>query len=114
MPRDDVQRLFVYGTLAPGQANEHLLATIEGEWSPATVRGYWDADGWGLTQGFPGLMLDTAGAHVAGYRFSSLEPRNHLQRLDEFEGEEYQRVRAQVTMANGQAMVAYVYVVRDR
>ena len=31
-----IQRLFVYGTLAPGQPNEHVLGDIEGSWETAS------------------------------------------------------------------------------
>ena len=34
-----IHRLFVYGTLAPGRPNEHVLADVPGEWEPATVMG---------------------------------------------------------------------------
>jgi gamma-glutamylcyclotransferase (GGCT)/AIG2-like uncharacterized protein YtfP len=30
-------RLFVYGTLAPGRPNEHVLADLGGTWEPAYV-----------------------------------------------------------------------------
>ena len=32
-------RLFVYGTLAPGRSNEHILADVPGTWEPAVVQG---------------------------------------------------------------------------
>lgn len=34
------QRLFVYGTLGPGRANEHVLNEIGGSWEKASVHGY--------------------------------------------------------------------------
>ena len=30
-------RLFVFGTLAPGEVNEHVLATLHGSWVQALV-----------------------------------------------------------------------------
>ena len=33
-------QLFVYGTLAPGRANEHQLDGLEGTWVQARVRGF--------------------------------------------------------------------------
>ncbi len=33
-------RLFIYGTLAPGRPNEHVLAEVPGAWEPATVRAH--------------------------------------------------------------------------
>jgi gamma-glutamylcyclotransferase (GGCT)/AIG2-like uncharacterized protein YtfP len=41
------ERLFVYGTLAPGRPNEHMLAEVDGEWETATVRGRLVQEGWG-------------------------------------------------------------------
>jgi gamma-glutamylcyclotransferase (GGCT)/AIG2-like uncharacterized protein YtfP len=41
------ERLFVYGTLAPGRPNEHMLAEVDGEWETATVRGRLVPEGWG-------------------------------------------------------------------
>ena len=31
--------LFVYGTLAPGEPNEHILKDVEGVWLEASVTG---------------------------------------------------------------------------
>ena len=39
-------RLFVYGTLAPGRPKEHVLAEVSGTWEPATVRGKLLQGGW--------------------------------------------------------------------
>lgn len=33
------ERLFVYGTLAPGKPNEHVLAGLTGDWVAASVKG---------------------------------------------------------------------------
>ena len=46
------QRLFVYGTLAPGRANGHVLADVPGTWELATVRGS-NADGYTATLNVP-------------------------------------------------------------
>ena len=66
------QRLFVYGTLAPGRPNEHILAPLGGAWQAATVKGHLKLEGWGAAMGFPGLIPDAAGeaprSRVAGSR----------------------------------------------
>ena len=49
------QRLFVYGTLAPGRPNEHVLAPLGGTWQPAFVRGRLHAQGWGAAPGYPAI-----------------------------------------------------------
>jgi gamma-glutamylcyclotransferase (GGCT)/AIG2-like uncharacterized protein YtfP len=64
-------RLFVYGTLAPGRPNEHVLADVPGEWEPATVTGTLFQEGWGAAVGYPGIVLDEHGGEVEGFLFSS-------------------------------------------
>jgi gamma-glutamylcyclotransferase (GGCT)/AIG2-like uncharacterized protein YtfP len=102
-------RLFVYGTLAPGRSNAHVLAPIPGEWEPATVTGTLVAEGWGAAAGYPGIVLDEHGAEVAGFLFSSDALAEHWRRLDAFEGEGYERVLTTATRRDGIAVEAYVY-----
>jgi gamma-glutamylcyclotransferase (GGCT)/AIG2-like uncharacterized protein YtfP len=102
-------RLFVYGTLAPGRSNAHVLAPIPGEWEPATVTGTLVAEGWGAAAGYPGIVLDEHGAEVAGFLFSSDALAEHWRRLDAFEGEGYERVLTTATRRDGTAVEAYVY-----
>ena len=54
-PSPMTQRLFVYGTLAPGRPNEHVLADVPGEWEAATVSGRLLHEGWGAAVGYPGI-----------------------------------------------------------
>jgi gamma-glutamylcyclotransferase (GGCT)/AIG2-like uncharacterized protein YtfP len=51
-----IDRLFVYGTLAPGRPNEHILANVAGEWEPASVTGRLLEEGWGAAAGYPGMF----------------------------------------------------------
>jgi gamma-glutamylcyclotransferase (GGCT)/AIG2-like uncharacterized protein YtfP len=102
-------RLFVYGTLAPGRPNEHVLAEIPGTWEPATVRGRLIQEGWGAAAGYPGIVLDERGDEVAGLLFSAVSLDQHWARVDEFEGEGYERVPTRATLADGTVVDAYVY-----
>jgi len=34
-----IHRLFVYGTLAPGRPNDHVLRDVSGDWQLAMVMG---------------------------------------------------------------------------
>ena len=102
-------RLFVYGTLAPGRSNAHVLAPIPGEWEPATVTGTLLPEGWGAAAGYPGIVLDEHGAEVAGFLFSSDALPEHWPRLDAFEGEGYERVLTTATRTDGTTVEAYVY-----
>ena len=104
-----IERLFVYGTLAPGRPNEHVLADVPGEWQPATVRGTLLPEGWGAAAGYPGIVLDEQGHEVEGLLFSSESLTEQWARLDEFEGEGYERVPTKAILADGTAVDAYIY-----
>ncbi|MEM8981897.1 MAG: gamma-glutamylcyclotransferase family protein [Pseudomonadota bacterium] len=103
------QRLFVYGTLAPGQPNAHELSGIDGTWEPATLRGRLFAAGWGAASGYPGVVVDPAATAIAGHVLTSTDLHQHWRRLDAFEGDGYQRMLAPVQLASGAIVDAYVY-----
>jgi gamma-glutamylcyclotransferase (GGCT)/AIG2-like uncharacterized protein YtfP len=107
-------RLFVYGTLAPGRPNAHVLAQVPGEWEPATVRGTLLPEGWGAAAGYPGIILDEQGGAVAGLLFSSDALGEHWARLDAFEGDGYERVLTKATRADGSVVEACVYALSRR
>ncbi len=106
------ERLFVYGSLAPGQPNAHVLADVPGTWQPASVFGTLRAEGWGAAIGFPGLVLDAQGDEVRGQVFSSDALPAHWPRLDAFEGDGYERVIARARLDDGGHVDAYVYTIR--
>lgn len=108
-----VAHLFVYGTLAPGKPNEHVLARIGGSFQPATLRGHLKSEGWGAGMGFPGILPDENGPQVAGFVFTSGNLAAHWAELDEFEGPEYQRVEAWARLEGGKRVRAWVYALRD-
>ena len=103
-------RLAVYGTLAPGRANHHQLAGLEGQWRRGTVRGRLVDEGWGAALGYPGLILDPSGPAVEVDLFESADLPEHWPRLDAFEGAGYRRVVTQVHTADG-ARDACIYVI---
>jgi gamma-glutamylcyclotransferase (GGCT)/AIG2-like uncharacterized protein YtfP len=107
-----VERLFVYGTLAPGRPNAHVLEGVRGTWQPATVRGRLLQEGWGAEQGYPGIVLDESAGSVAGHVLTSDALDREWNRLDEFEGMQYQRVLAKVQLESGESVEAYVYQLR--
>lgn len=108
-----LERLFVYGTLAPGRPNEHILRDIGGAWQGATVRGYLREEGWGAEMGYPGIDLDERGDEVEGFVFSSENLATHWSTLDEFEGDAYGRVRAKVKLRDGSVIDAYIYSLKQ-
>ena len=107
-----MDRLFVYGSLQPGGPNEHRLATIEGEWEPAVIKGKLVDAGWGAGLGYPGLVIDDEGTDVHGYVFSSSHLQSMWNELDELEGGDYERTTATVALATGRTIRAQVYVLR--
>ena len=112
--RSMTHRLFVYGTLAPGRPNEHVLAGVPGEWAPATVRGTLRQEGWGGEMGYPAIVLDEHGGEVEGYLFTSERLPEHWPRLDAFEGAGYEHVLATATCRDGTAVDANIYTLAGR
>ena len=110
-------RLAVYGTLTPGQPNEHIMADIPGTWTRAIVRGTRVESGWGAAFGYPGITLDDAG-DVECLLFESAQLPQHWRRVDEFEGDGYDRVPVQIRLAEGPAAgdvtEAYIYALSGR
>jgi gamma-glutamylcyclotransferase (GGCT)/AIG2-like uncharacterized protein YtfP len=109
-----VHHLFVYGTLAPGRSNAHVLADVPGRWEPATAIGVLVPEGWGAAAGYPGLIVDPGGDLVAGFLFSSDALSDNWPRLDAFEGDGYVRVLTRVTRQDGTTIDAHVYALRGR
>jgi gamma-glutamylcyclotransferase (GGCT)/AIG2-like uncharacterized protein YtfP len=105
-------RLAVYGSLAPGRPNEHVLAALAGSWCKGTVKGRLVQDGWGVTLGFPGLVLDPLGYEVSVEVFEAAGLPSLWESLDAFEGAGYQRVQVDVSCRVGM-ISAYIYALRD-
>ena len=108
-----MKRLFVYGSLQLGGSNEKVLTDIGGEWQRGSVRGRLHEAGWGADLGYPGLVLDETGNEVPGFVFSSPHLDQHWPELDEFEGEEYERVTVWVTLDDSERVEAEVYSIRQ-
>ncbi len=104
-----IERLFVYGTLAPGRPNEHVLSAIGGSWEAASVSGSLRQEGWGAAIGYPGIDLDEHGDEVQGFLFSSEKLSDHWAKLDAFEGESYERVLTVVKLRGNRTVDAYIY-----
>ncbi len=107
-----INSLFVYGTLAPGRPNEHVLKKIGGTWRKGSVTGILHQEGWGATMGYPAITLDVNGKEVNGFVFSSDDFSSYWEELDEFEGSEYERVIVKVNLKNEATIDAYIYTLK--
>ncbi len=105
-------RLATYGSLGPGQPNHSVLADLAGTWQRGTVYGRLVEEGWGADLGFPGLVLDPAGAVIKVDLLESALLPEHWVRLDAFEGEGYMRVET-IVMIGKAAVQACIYVLAD-
>lgn len=105
-----IERLFVYGTLCPGQPNERVLSSVGGEWEAATVMGHLYERGWGAALGYPGIVLDNNGGPVDGFIFRSANLHRHWARLDAFEGDGYTRVKSLAKTRDGEIVDVHLYV----
>lgn len=104
-----LQRLAVYGSLAPGRPNHHHLAPLGGTWTSGVVRGRLVAEGWGATIGFPGLVLDPDGEEIPVQVLESDALEAHWPHLDSFEGAGYRRVSVEVKTGTG-PVKAWIYI----
>lgn len=107
------ESLFTYGTLSPGQSNEHLLKAVEGRWEAARVKGVVRFDGPGSALGYPAIVLADEGDDVPGFLFSSENLAAQWGLLDEFEGNGYRRVLTKVCRSDGSRIDAYIYALNE-
>ena len=104
-----MERLFVYGTLAPGRPNHSVLENIPGHWETATIKGKLLDEGWGSELGYPGIVPSDEGDEIEGFVFSSEHLSEHWSMLDEYEGVGYRRILVRVTIESGEKIEACVY-----
>src|SRR5215218_2134489 len=84
--------LAVYGTLAPGQPNHHVLAPLGGEWTDSMIEGDLIAMGWGAVLGYPGFRPRSGGDIVAVKVLTASSLATAWPALDRFEGPGYWRI----------------------
>ena len=110
------EHLAVYGTLAPGRSNHHVIAHLGGDWREGYVEGERSDHGWGATHGYPGLRWVPGDARVAVRLLASPALSEAWPEIDRFEGSDYRRVLAPVHVdtADGRRLIAVanVYEVR--
>ena len=106
---EPINRLFVYGTLAPGRPNEHILRPLEGSWSKGWVKGHLYEEGWGAAMGYPAIVLDSEADKVEGFLLQSDRLADFWKELDAFEGEAYERKLVKVELTDKTQWDAYIY-----
>jgi gamma-glutamylcyclotransferase (GGCT)/AIG2-like uncharacterized protein YtfP len=84
--------LAVYGTLAPGQPNHHVLTPFGGEWTDGLIEGDLLPMGWGADLGYPGFRPRIGGDAVAVQVLSAPLLASAWPDLDRFEGPGYERI----------------------
>jgi gamma-glutamylcyclotransferase (GGCT)/AIG2-like uncharacterized protein YtfP len=101
------QRLVVYGTLAPGASNEHVLAECTGTWSRGNVHG------WIAVRDYPVFTHDPEGPAVAMQVLHSAQLPTRWEHIDEFEGSAYCRILVPVYERLRLITIANLYEARD-
>src|SRR5215210_469731 len=84
--------LAVYGTLAPGQPNHHVLAPLGGEWTDGMIDGDLIPMGWGAALGYAGFRPRAGGDAVAVKVLTAPSLATAWSALDRFEGPGYRRI----------------------
>jgi gamma-glutamylcyclotransferase (GGCT)/AIG2-like uncharacterized protein YtfP len=108
--------LAVYGTLAPGQPNHHVVAPLGGEWTDGLIEGDLVPMGWGAALGYPGFRPRVGGDAVAVHVLSSPLLASAWPTLDHFEGPGYERILVAVfstELGGGQAGERRLYTVAN-
>ncbi len=108
--------LAVYGTLAPGRPNHHVVAPLGGAWTSGFIVGDLSDDGWGKTPGYPAFRPRAGGPLIAAHVLVSDALPRAWSELDAFEGPEYRRILTPVFAVGGAdertlTTVANVYAV---
>ena len=104
-----IERLFVYGSLAPGECNHDVMAGIQGEWQPGEIRGQLINPNWREAGWYPSFVIDDNAAWVKGQVFSSSCLSDHWSRLDAFEGERYLRSQTLANIYGDKLVQVFVY-----
>lgn len=86
---------------------------MPGRWQPAKVTGTLLPHGWGAALSYPAIRLDRGADAVEGFLFTSDSLAEHWARLDDFEGDRYERVLTEVHLSDGGIAEAFIYVHRE-
>ena len=105
---DTSHTLAVYGTLAPGRPNHHVVAPLGGAWTNGVVEGDLHPVGWGATLGYPAFRPRAGGPAVAVHVLTAAGLASAWPDLDRFEGPGYRRILVPVFAAGGDRRLSTV------
>lgn len=109
------ETLAVYGTLAPGRPNHHVVAPLGGAWTTGVVEGDLFPVGWGATLGYPAFRPRAGGPAVPVHVLAAPSLPAAWPALDRFEGPGYRRILVPVRTADARRLhaVANLYAAAD-
>lgn len=109
--------LIVYGSLAPGESNHHIISHIDGIWRKAKIKGKIIDNGWSKRLvpqelGYPEFKSVPSGKEdiLEVLVFMSEQLELYWQDIDEFEGtEDYRRISISCVLDTGDEIIASIY-----
>ena len=102
----------VYGSLAPGRPNYSKIANIGGHWKQGIIQGRLEHHGWGAELGYPGYVKTKNPEPIAVQLLFSEALPDYWQQLDDFEGDDYQRIVIDFTSEDGEKGKGNVYALK--
>ncbi len=103
------ESLAVYGSLAPGRENFHVISHLKGNWRKAEVRGDLFDRGWSAGLGFPAMRWRPNGQPLEVDVFESSGLPGAWADLDRFEGPGYLRILVPYYVEHHLAGVTNIY-----
>lgn len=107
--------LIIYGSLAPGESNHHIISHIPGNWQKATITGYIEDNGWSNRSGYPRFIekQDVKQQKYSVHVFTSDRLPAYWEEIDAFEGEEdYKRIQWPYVLEDGSEFTGHIYVLK--
>ena len=105
----------VYGTLAPNKPNHAKIEHIDGKWCNGIIKGKLENKGWGAKLGYYGFKHCPVNEqqNIKVHILFSDHLTDNWTRLDEFEGDGYQRILCKFELENGEVGVGSIYAINE-
>ena len=111
---NQINSIFVYGTLQPGKQNGKILKKIKGTWKKGFVFGKLINISKGINYGYPVIEIKKKGDKIFGMVFLSKNLKKIINKLDVFEGKDYKRIITNVNLTNGTKIKSYIYIINNK